>query len=205
MLSKVRNGTLARTSSVCVSLIPSERTVIFQRMLLPRGQLQIPWDRGSHQPRTGIQQHGRPPYTGIYAFESGTKTFLPPNPVSDAVWCDSRKPSVTYHFKIKLRSSIEKSLIDEPLIGHHMWSWFLTHSHPELKGLHWACKQGTIKAYAYVTKFILFPFVITPPPFLAFQMTFSECPLHSCYSFFSCLIMFQDERHIQKYLKHVYS
>ena len=50
-----------------------------------------------------------------------------------------------------------------------------------------------------------FPFVITPPPFLAFQMTFSERPLHSCYSFFSCLIMFQDERHIQKYLKHVYS
>jgi len=56
-----------------------------------------------------------------------------------------------------------------------------------------------------LTKFILFPFVITPSPFLAFQMTFSEHPLHSCYSFFSCLIMFQDERHIQKYLKHVYS
>jgi len=30
--------------------------------------------------------------------------------------------SLHYHFKIKLRSSIEKSLIDEPLIGHHMWS-----------------------------------------------------------------------------------
>ena len=27
------------------------------------------------------------------------------------------------------------------------------------------------------------PFVITPPPFLAFQMTFSECHLHSCYSY----------------------
>ena len=27
------------------------------------------------------------------------------------------------------------------------------------------------------------PFIITPPPFLiAFQMTFSECHLHSCYS-----------------------
>ena len=53
-----------------------------------------------------------------------------------------------------------------------------------------------------VTKFILFPFIITPPLFL---MTFFECSLHSCYSFFSCLIMFQDKRHIQKYLKHVYS
>ena len=27
------------------------------------------------------------------------------------------------------------------------------------------------------------PFVITPPPFLAFQMTFSEHHLHSCYSY----------------------
>jgi len=37
MLWKVRNGTLARTSGVCVSLIPSEGILIFQRMLLPVG------------------------------------------------------------------------------------------------------------------------------------------------------------------------
>ena len=66
-------------------------------------------------------------------------------------------------------------------------------------------QQTKIIIWDKVMKFILFSFVITPPPFLAFQMMFSEHPLHSCYLFFSCLIIFQDERHIQKYLKHVYS
>jgi len=80
----------------------------------------------------------------------------------------------------------------------YLWNWKLGPS-PKLKRL------PPKKKIVLWRSLFSFPFVITPPPFLAFQMTFSEHPLHSCYSFFSCLIMFQDERHIQKYLKHVYS
>jgi len=104
-----------------------------------------------------------------------------------ALLLDSRRISYSY-FKIPL--SIHEDSVAR--LNHNSYMF------PVLQ-------QTKIIIWDKVMKFILFSFVITPPPFLAFQMMFSEHPLHSCYLFFSCLIIFQDERHIQKYLKHVYS
>ena len=74
-------------------------------------------------------------------------------------------------------------------INYHYWiiGWYLLSQGVTTSVINqphvWMAQEKNNYSREHLTKFILFPFIITPPFLIAFQMMFSERHLHSCYSY----------------------